>query len=476
MARRFSRQHRNSSTLQLERLEGRIVLASAVAGVGTGLVANYFSDQELQNLALTRVDSAVDFDWADMSPGAAVPADNFSARWVGKVQAQFDETYTFYTQSDEGVALWVNNQQIIDNFSDHTFGEDAGTITLKAGEFYDIRVEYYDNQFDAAMKLLWSSPSTAKSIIPQTQLYNDIGWNGGAWLNTDVGSPSAAGSVSSFGKTYNLKGGGSGTNGSSDQFQYLYQTLNGDGTLIAQVSATQGTGAGSEAGVMMRESLAANSSYVGVFVNANGVGRFETRASSGANVSTGTPPAGNTGKYWVKLTRDGNFFRGYTSSTGADGSWVYFGSQNVAMAHAVVAGVSATSGNGTINNAQFKNVSLVTGVPLGANLDAVRDWSMGQIFVDVAKSARTPQGPNLGPPVTFDANGWPQQDFMTIFVTGHTNESQFLNGIYKGSFTGQADLDRWFTPNGQIVTKTYDAATNTTYFELSVNAAASQDG
>jgi hypothetical protein len=150
VARRFSRRHlfrrssspKTSQPWHFERLEGRVVLASAVAGVGTGLIANYFSDQELQNLALTRVDPAVDFDWQQGSPGAAVPADNFSARWVGKIQAQYNETYTFYTQSDEGVALWVNNQQIIDNFSDHTFGEDAGTITLKAGELYDIRVEY----------------------------------------------------------------------------------------------------------------------------------------------------------------------------------------------------------------------------------------------------------------------------------------------------------------------------------------------
>jgi hypothetical protein len=227
---------------------------------------------------------------------------------------------------------------------------------------------------------------------------------------------------------------------------------------------------------MIRESLAADAKYVGVFVNSAGVGRFETRATAGAGMSAASPPSGNSGKYWVKLVRDGNFFRGYTSSTGADGSWIYFGSRSVDMSRTVVAGVSATSGNGTINNAQIKNISLVANVPLGAGLDAVRDWGLGQIFVDVAKSARTPQGPNLGPPVTFDANGWPQQDFMTIYATGHVGEAQFLNGTYKGSFTGQADLDRWITPNGSVINKSYDAATNTTYFELTCNATATQDG
>ena len=129
-------------------------------GVGNGLVANYFSDTELNKLALTRVDSTVNFDWGTTSPGAGVPSDLFSARWTGKIQAQHTETYTFYTESDEGVALWINGQQIIDNFSDHPLTEDAGTISLKAGELYDVRLEYYETAFDATMKLSWASPST----------------------------------------------------------------------------------------------------------------------------------------------------------------------------------------------------------------------------------------------------------------------------------------------------------------------------
>src|SRR5437773_4808067 len=195
------------------------MLAIAVAGVGTGLVANYFSDTELNGLALTRVDPTVNFDWGQGSPDPAVPADGFGARWTGKVQAQFNESYTFYTNSDEGVALWVNGQQIIDNFTDHTLAEDSGTISLKAGEMYDIRLDYYDNQFDATMQLSWSSPSTAKQIIPQSQLYADAGWTNGGWLNTEVGG--TTGSISSNGATYNITGGGFGTTGSFDGFEYF---------------------------------------------------------------------------------------------------------------------------------------------------------------------------------------------------------------------------------------------------------------
>src|SRR5204862_7761426 len=111
---------------------------------------------------------------------------------------------------------------------------------------------YYDNAFDATMQLSWSSPSTAKQIIPQSQLYGDAGWTSGGWLNSQVGGTS--GSVSSFGTTYNITGGGNGTSGSSDGIEYFYQTLEGDGTLVAKVAKTEGSSNGAEAGVMIRSS------------------------------------------------------------------------------------------------------------------------------------------------------------------------------------------------------------------------------
>jgi len=94
-----------------------------------------------------------------------------------------------------------------------------------------------------------------------------------------------------------------------------------------------------------------------------------------------------------------------------------------------------------------------------AGLDAVRDYSFGNIFVDAARQARTPQGPNLGPAITMDAAGNPQADFMTIFISGFVNQAHLYNGTYHGSFTGQADLNTWLTPGGQIQNKVYNAAT-----------------
>src|SRR5262249_23907022 len=145
--------------------------ANPVVGTGAGLMGQYFADQTLSKLVLSRTDAAVNFDWGTGSPAASVPVDHFSARWTGQVQAQFSETYTFYTNSDDGIRLWVNGQQLINNWTDHSPMENSGTITLVAGQKYSIIMEYYENGGGAVAKLLWSSPSTAKQAVPTTQLY-----------------------------------------------------------------------------------------------------------------------------------------------------------------------------------------------------------------------------------------------------------------------------------------------------------------
>src|SRR6185295_16046578 len=87
------------------------------------------------------------------------------------VQAQVSETHTFYTVSDDGVRLWINGQLLIDNWSDHGPTENSGSIALTAGQKYALKMEYYENGGGATAKLLWSSASTPKQVIPQGQLH-----------------------------------------------------------------------------------------------------------------------------------------------------------------------------------------------------------------------------------------------------------------------------------------------------------------
>jgi RHS repeat-associated protein len=143
-------------------------------GTGDGLNAKYYNGIGFTPPpSFTRIDSAIAFDWGTGAPGEGVTADNFSVHWNGFIQPQFNEAYTFYTVSDDGVRLWINNELVIENWTDHSPTENRSVpINLKAGQHYAIVIESYEKTGGATAKLLWSSRSTVKQVIPQTQLYS----------------------------------------------------------------------------------------------------------------------------------------------------------------------------------------------------------------------------------------------------------------------------------------------------------------
>lgn len=165
---------------------------AAVIGNGAGLRGDYFDEANLTNFKLTRTDATVNFDWGNGSPHASVDVDTFSVRWSGQVQAQFSEAYTFHTVSDDGVRLWVNNQALIDQWNDHAPTEHSGTITLVAGQKYNILIEHYENGGGATAQLLWSSASTAKTVVPVTQLYPAAANRAPGMLSPPTATPNPA--------------------------------------------------------------------------------------------------------------------------------------------------------------------------------------------------------------------------------------------------------------------------------------------
>ncbi|HKI69641.1 MAG TPA: PA14 domain-containing protein, partial [Verrucomicrobiae bacterium] len=152
-------------------------LNSTSIGNGTGLSGAYYSNQPMTFTnppTLIRTDATVNFNWGGASPDSRISSDNFTVRWTGSVQPQFSEPYTFYTTTDDGVRLWVDGRLVIDKWVDQGPTEWSGTLKLVGGQKYPLTMEYYENAGGAVAELSWSSPATAKSIIPQSQLYPDF--------------------------------------------------------------------------------------------------------------------------------------------------------------------------------------------------------------------------------------------------------------------------------------------------------------
>ncbi len=152
---------------------------------GTGLKGEYFSGRDLKSLSLTRVDPRVAFDWGYGSPAPAVSANDFSVRWTGFVRARFDERYTFYTRTDEGVRLWVDGKLLIDHWTDHALTTDQAQLDLTEERDTPITMEYYDHSGRAVAKLYWQSASQTRQLVPSSRLRPTPGASDGGVLAPD---------------------------------------------------------------------------------------------------------------------------------------------------------------------------------------------------------------------------------------------------------------------------------------------------
>jgi hypothetical protein len=157
------------------------VWSFTTAGTGEGLQGDYYRGLDLRNLALTRIEPQINFNWGLSGPDQTVGSDNFSVRWTGELDVPISGTYSFYPTAQGGVRLWINDQLLIEKWYDYTIDERwqehmpveyQRAIYLEAG-MYPIVMEFtYRQSFGggAVVRLAWGCPSMPKQLIPQAAL------------------------------------------------------------------------------------------------------------------------------------------------------------------------------------------------------------------------------------------------------------------------------------------------------------------
>ena len=128
--------------------------------------------------------------------------------------------------------------------------------------------------------------------------------------------------------------------GTSDQFHFVYQPLQGDVEVIARIASLQAADGWSKAGVMIRESLTANSRNAFMKVSGSKGWGFQQRIATGDDSYNQDGPNG-TAPGWVRLVREGNLFSAYRSTDGT--TWSLVGSDTISMASTVYVGLALTS-------------------------------------------------------------------------------------------------------------------------------------
>jgi fibronectin type 3 domain-containing protein len=175
------------------------------------------------------------------------------------------------------------------------------------------------------------------------------------WVTADIGTTGLAGSAEFANNAYTVTGAGS-LGGTTDGFRYLYQPLSADGSIIARISTLEDTGSSARVGIMIRDTLAANSRMAALSVTGSGAYKWMRRTTTGGNVSNTNSSSGTAPNIWVRLVRVGNTITASKSTNGT--SWTTIGSATVTMASSCYIGLAVSSGSTTtLNTSVFDNVT-----------------------------------------------------------------------------------------------------------------------
>jgi hypothetical protein len=177
------------------------------------------------------------------------------------------------------------------------------------------------------------------------------------WVSTDIGTGMLAGSATFKNGTFTQAGAGAFVS-TTDKFRFTYQTLTGDGEIIARISNLQNTGSSSRVGVMIRESLATNSKQAFMGMTSSNAYRWIRRTTTGDKLSFSNSNIGTVPNTWVRLVRSGTTITAYKSTNGT--SWISVGSiSNTNFGSTCYIGLAVASGSdATLNTSQFSNVTV----------------------------------------------------------------------------------------------------------------------
>jgi beta-glucosidase len=131
-----------------------------------GLTAEYFNNTKLEGKPVaTKVDETIDFDWGEGIPHPFINADNFSARWTGRLVARESGTFTIGITVDDGARLFIDDKLIIDEWRGGSARLSQAKYTFEKDRSYKIKLEYFEGTYNAVCKLGWNAQ--ANSGIPQ---------------------------------------------------------------------------------------------------------------------------------------------------------------------------------------------------------------------------------------------------------------------------------------------------------------------
>ena len=99
----------------------------------------------------------------------------YALKYSGFVKLPSDKIYTFYSQSDDGSRVYIDDSLVVNKDGQHIALEKSGAIGLMAG-YHKIEVLYFNAAgVNGVLKIQYQSSTISKKEIPVTMLFRTKG-------------------------------------------------------------------------------------------------------------------------------------------------------------------------------------------------------------------------------------------------------------------------------------------------------------
>jgi len=190
-----------------------------------------------------------------------------------------------------------------------------------------------------------------------------------AWANKDIGGSFSGTGATYSGGAFTVTGaspsgqGIGGFIGTLDEFQFVYQPIIGNATLIARLTSTPAGGGAPRVGILLRTSLSGTAAYAAMLLNDTALTAVFRQRSTIADWSSDSTGSAIGTPGWLKLVRQFNATNqtstvtGYVSTNGS--AWTQVGTVTLATSAPVYVGLlSTTTSTSSTMTATFDNVSV----------------------------------------------------------------------------------------------------------------------
>jgi len=126
-----------------------------------GLTGSYFSKSDFSGSVLhSRIDKNINFVWWAGAPFEDMNSDSFSVRWEGIIVPPVSGKYAIGAEASNGFVIYLNNEKLITGRkSDHSPRREYEYVELVAGQKYEIRFDYLQNNSEYSVaRLTWDKP------------------------------------------------------------------------------------------------------------------------------------------------------------------------------------------------------------------------------------------------------------------------------------------------------------------------------